>query len=103
MRAWGPDMSERPLEESEPLRIGSRVDAVDGACGELVRVIIDPVAQKVTHLVVASRHTPAQGHLVPIDLIDSAEADEIRIHGTVESFQQLDFAQDIQFMPASTD
>ena len=46
--------------------IGSEVSSSDGACGELRRVVIDPVARALTHLVVEPKHGRAKGHLVPI-------------------------------------
>ena len=36
--------------------IGSEVCSSDGPCGELARVVIDPVARAVTYLVVEPKH-----------------------------------------------
>jgi hypothetical protein len=58
-----------------PFTIGADAICTDGACGKLTCVVVDPVAQAVTHLVV-ERH----GHerLVPLDLADDARG-EIQI------------------------
>ena len=40
------------MAETTPFTIGANVSCTDGACGEVSRVIVDPVADTVTHLVV---------------------------------------------------
>jgi len=83
--------------------MGARVLATDGECGELVRVIVNPVAQTLTHLVVAPRHHGGDDRLVPIDLVESVDDEHIRLRGTVARFLTLDDAEDSQFLPADTD
>lgn len=87
----------------ERLRIGAPVFASDGECGHLVRVIVDPVAQTITHLVVAPKHHDGLGRLVPVDLVESEDGDRIRLRCTVASFRELDDAEDVQFLPPDTD
>ena len=36
--------------------IGAGATCTDGPCGEVTRVVIDPVAEAVTHVVVEPRH-----------------------------------------------
>ena len=55
------------MSETAEYDIGAEVACSDGACGELRRVIVDPVARQVTHLVVEPRQVGGGGHLVPID------------------------------------
>jgi sporulation protein YlmC with PRC-barrel domain len=83
--------------------MGARVSATDGECGELVRVIVDPVAQKLTDLVVAPRHHGGLGRLVPLRLVDSVEDGHVRLNCTVADFGKLDDAQDVQFLPPDAD
>ena len=47
--------------------IGAGVRCTDGACGTLSRVVVDPVAREVTHLLVQPRqgHADAGEHKVP--------------------------------------
>ena len=52
-----------------PLTIGADVSCTDGVCGKLSRLVIDPRARTVTHLVVNDRQF--QGRLVPLNLIAS--------------------------------
>ena len=49
------------------LELGSAVRCSDAAFGELADVVIDPVARRVTHLVVAPHHRPEAARLVPVD------------------------------------
>jgi sporulation protein YlmC with PRC-barrel domain len=41
--------------------------------GKLADIVIDPVAKRVTHLVVKSKHGAAMSHLVPIELAETSE------------------------------
>src|SRR5262245_51041874 len=41
--------------------------------GKLADLVVDPVAKRVTHLVVKSRHGAGMSHLVPIDLVEPYE------------------------------
>jgi hypothetical protein len=59
------------MSETTEFSVGSEVACSDGVCGDLRRVVIDPVARALTHLVVEPRHRPGAGHLVPIDLLAS--------------------------------
>jgi sporulation protein YlmC with PRC-barrel domain len=78
--------------------IGSDVACSDGPCGELRRVVVDPVAVAITHLVVEAKHRQGAGHLVPIDLVASAQG-EIRLRCTTSEFQALEDAEEIRFLP----
>jgi hypothetical protein len=51
-------------------------------CGKVTRVVVDPVARVVTHLVVEPRHRPGLGRLVQLDLVDAATPKEVRLRCT---------------------
>lgn len=80
--------------------IGAEVFTADGSCGELARVIIDPVAQALTHLVVAPKHHAGLGRLVPVELVE-ADGDEIPLCCSAADFQRLDDAEEMHVLPAS--
>jgi sporulation protein YlmC with PRC-barrel domain len=86
------------MSEHTEFIIGSDVACSDGVCGDLRRVVIDPVARAITHLVVEPRHRRDSGHLVPIDLVASA-ATEIQLRCTKSEFDALEAAEETQFMP----
>jgi hypothetical protein len=77
--------------------IGSDVTCSDGPCGELTRVVVDPVAVAITHLVVEAKHRHGSGHLVPIALA-SLEDDVIQLRCTSSEFQALEEAGETQLL-----
>jgi sporulation protein YlmC with PRC-barrel domain len=64
-------------------------------------VVVDPVAEAITHLVVEPKHRQGLGKLVPLDLVD-ATPDDVRIRCTTAEFDQLDSAEETQFLPGSS-
>jgi hypothetical protein len=80
-----------------PFVIGADARCRDGVCGKLIRVVADPVARAITHLVVQPRHRPGLGRLVPVDLVDAATPQEIRLRCTRAEFDGLGFAEDTHF------
>jgi sporulation protein YlmC with PRC-barrel domain len=80
--------------------IGAQASCSDGACGEVTRVIVDPVAEAVTHLVVEPEHRRDPGRLVPLGLVD-ATAGGIRLRCTTAEFGKLDPAEETRFIPGT--
>src|ERR1700685_951848 len=80
--------------------IGSEGGGRDGACGELRRVVVNPVARALTHLVVEPRSQEGTGRLVPLDLVASAEG-TIRLRCSLSEFRALDQAEDTHFLPGA--
>ena len=69
-----------------PFTIGADVSCTDGVCGKVSRLVIDPAARAITHLVVDRDY---QGQLVPLGLVEAATG-EIRLRCTVAEFENLD-------------
>lgn len=82
-------------------RIGSEVLCSDGPCGELTRVVVDPVLRALTHLVVEAKHRPGSGRLVPIEFVESAAA-EITLECTIARFNALEDAEEMHFLPGAS-
>jgi sporulation protein YlmC with PRC-barrel domain len=80
--------------------LGTEVSCTDGDCGELRRVVIDPVAGRVTHLIVEAKHREGLGRLVPLDMVD-ASTDDIRLRSTKAEFEKLPFAEETHFLTGS--
>lgn len=80
--------------------IGSEVCCSDGVCGELRRVVVDPVGRRVTHLVVEPRLRREHGHLVPVDLVESANGG-VRLRCDRAGFEALDEAEETVFLPGA--
>jgi hypothetical protein len=81
----------------EQFTIGADVHCADGVCGELRRVVVDPVARAVTHLVVEPQHRRQSGRLVPVDLAEDTAAG-IRLRCTKADFEKLDPAEETDFV-----
>ena len=86
------------MAETMPFTIGASVSCTDGACGKVARVVVDPVAKAVTHLVVEPKPWRGPGRLVPVGLA-GATAGEIRLRCTLAEFENLDPAEETQFLP----
>lgn len=80
--------------------IGAEAACTDGPCGDVSRVVVDPVARAVTHLVVEPKHRHGLGRLVPLDLVDVV-AGEIRLRCTLAEFNKLDLGEETQFLPGT--
>jgi sporulation protein YlmC with PRC-barrel domain len=87
-------------EEATQFTIGAEANCSDGVCGEVSRVVLDPVARALTHLVVKPMHRRGLGKLVPLELVDAATG-EVRLACTLAEFDELDAAEETQFLPAS--
>jgi sporulation protein YlmC with PRC-barrel domain len=79
------------VSEATEFTIGARANCSDGYCGDVSRVIIDPAAGTVSHLVIEPGHRREAGRLVPLDLVD-ATAGEIRLRCTLAQFYRLEHA-----------
>jgi len=88
------------MAETTSFTIGADASCTDGVCGEVSRVVVDPVARAVTHLVVEPAHWRGSGRLVPLDLVD-ATTGEIRLRCTLADFEKLDPAEETQFLPGT--
>lgn len=88
------------VSEANEFLIGSKVACDDGICGELRRVVVDPVARAITHLVVEPAHKEGEGRLVPIDLVAST-GPLIRLKCTIAQFEVLEEADETQLIRGS--
>lgn len=89
------------MSEATEFSIGSEVSCSDGPCGELRRVVIDPVARVLTHLVVEPKHGREKGRLVPVVLVSST-AQRVVLACTRSEFDKLEEAEETQFVPGGT-
>ena len=85
------------MAHTTPFTIGSDASCTDGVCGKVTRVVVDPVARAVTHLVIEPKHRYDPGRLVPLDLIDAATG-QVRLRCTLADFKKLDPAEETQFL-----
>ncbi len=88
------------MAETTQFTIGAPASCRDGVCGEVIRVVVDPVAQVVTHLVVEPKHRVGRGRLVPLDLVE-ATTNKVLLRCTMAEFEKLDWAEETQFLSGS--
>lgn len=74
------------------LELGSPVNCVDGAYGELSDVVIDPSTRRVTHLVIQPHHRHDEARLVPVARATSGSGDEasISLDSTLAEINELE-------------
>jgi sporulation protein YlmC with PRC-barrel domain len=89
------------MAETSDFVIGAKASCTDGFCGQVSRVVINPVAQTMTHLVIEPEHRQGLGRLVPLDLV-TGDGEQIALRCTMAEFQQLDSAEETQFIPGSS-
>jgi hypothetical protein len=105
----------QPSEESgeDPMRtlhtrqftIGSAVRCGDGACGQLRRVVIEPIDRVLTHLVVKPDRRERPSRLVPIGIVDSAArgtSGEIVLRCSLAEFETFERAQETYFLSGAS-
>jgi hypothetical protein len=82
------------------LELGSPVRCTDGPFGELADVVIDPIARRITHLVVAPHHRHELVRLVPIDLAAAANNGRaaVSLGCTLEYARQLPSVQEFAYL-----
>jgi len=78
--------------------IGAAAVCSDGPCGAVSRVVVDPVAREITHLVIEPEHRSGLGRLVPLDRVE-AGAGDIHLRYTVAEFEKLPSAEEMDFLP----
>jgi len=81
------------------LELGKRIRATDEVFGELADVVIDPIANRVTHLV-AKPSGGGSARLVPIELVEAGgdDEDEIRLRCTTEEIVALDDVEEVAYL-----
>jgi sporulation protein YlmC with PRC-barrel domain len=62
--------------------INAEVSCSDGMCGDTTCVIVDPIGEQITHVVVQENHGEYTEHLVPIAQVADATPRQIRLRCT---------------------
>jgi sporulation protein YlmC with PRC-barrel domain len=88
------------MPETTQFTIGAEATCTDGPCGAVIKVVVNPVAQTVTHLVIEPKHRAGLGRLVPLDLVAEATED-VRLSCTMAEFEALPVAEEIELLPGS--
>jgi sporulation protein YlmC with PRC-barrel domain len=86
------------MTDSTLFKIGADVACKDGACGSVSRVVVDPIARTVTHLVVEPKHRVGLGRLVPVTMVAVTNGD-LLLDCTQEAFDALANAEETEYLP----
>lgn len=72
------------------IAINSKVLCIDGECGHVTCVLINPVNRKITHLIVKERGIVGQERMVPIELVEDSLPKKIDLRIDKAGFQALE-------------
>jgi sporulation protein YlmC with PRC-barrel domain len=82
------------------LTIGVKARCSDGECGRVTQVVIDPIGDKVTHLIVEPEGREGLGRLVPVSLVQTG-GDHVDLQCTRAEFDGLEIAEEVRFLPGT--
>jgi hypothetical protein len=89
------------MADTVQFTIGAEATCSDGTRGKVTRVIVDPIAEAVTHLAVEPDHREGLSRLVPLSLVD-ATSGQIRLGCTKAEFDKLEPAEETRFIPGTS-
>jgi sporulation protein YlmC with PRC-barrel domain len=79
-----------------PLNV--QVECTDGVCGRSEYVLINPVTDQVTHLVVKEDSSPNTEYIVPVDIVAETIADTIRLRCSKTELEKMDPFNKMKFI-----
>ncbi|HEX9372331.1 MAG TPA: hypothetical protein VF897_15045 [Roseiflexaceae bacterium] len=86
-------MSAEPMQRIIP--IGAHVQCTDGYGGSVTRLIVDPPARRLTHIIVQDGTLPGVEHLVPVARIAGTTYDRVTLDCTQDTLAALEpFAEE---------
>jgi sporulation protein YlmC with PRC-barrel domain len=68
----------------------AQVECADGVCGRSEFLLMNPVLEQVTHLVVKEISSPNREFIVPLELVSGVLADMIHLHCSKADLQKLE-------------
>ncbi len=82
------------------IEIGSEVSAVDRRYGNAICLVLDPVHEKLTHIVVQETDFPYTQRLVPMQAIRSASPGRIELKTTTDDLKKMETFVETEFIPS---
>ena len=70
--------------------LSAQVECTDGVCGRSVYVLINPVIDQMTHLVVKEDSSPNTEYIVPVDFVTETIADTIQLRCSKAELEKMD-------------
>jgi sporulation protein YlmC with PRC-barrel domain len=70
--------------------LNAQVECTDGVCGRSVYVLINPVIDQVTHLVVKEDSLPKREYIVPVEVVSATISDTIQLSCNKAELEMMD-------------
>ena len=70
--------------------LNAQVECTDGVCGHSEYVLIDPVADQMTHVVVKEDSSPNTEYIIPVDSVAETIGDTIRLRWSKAELKKMD-------------
>jgi sporulation protein YlmC with PRC-barrel domain len=84
------------------IELNKNIECTDHVCGRTSYIIINPVTQQVTHLVVKDKSLPHHEHLIPIDWILSVTHSSVQLKCSRKELAQTEPFDRQQFIKSDT-
>jgi sporulation protein YlmC with PRC-barrel domain len=88
------------MADAEQFTIGQDARCSDGTRCRVTRVIVDPVKETITHLVIEPGHRKSRSRIVPLSMVDGADG-QMRLRCTKDELEELDPAEEVRFIAGS--
>ena len=70
--------------------LNAQVECTDGVCGSSTYMLINPVSEQVTHLVVRDNSSPHTEYIVPVDLVSATIEGTIQLNCSQAELEKMD-------------
>src|ERR1700690_3259907 len=68
----------------------AQVECTDGVCGGSVYVLVNPVIDQVTHVVVKADSSPNTEYIVPVDFVTKTTIDAIQLRCSKTELEKME-------------
>lgn len=79
--------------------INAKVVCADGDCGRSICVVLNPVNDRITHVVVREKEVYILSRLVPVDRIVESDPDHIRLSCSYADMTGMEIFSESEFIP----
>ena len=76
----------------------AQVECTDGVCGRSVYVLVNPVAEKVTHMVVREDASPNTEYIVPVETVSATIVDTIQLRCSKAELKKMNHFIQTEFV-----